>query len=70
VVNPAAVLSDQLAAARRRGEGFTSAWPAALETALAAADHPNVWRAAFERRPASNPERAIGQLAEPAALTA
>ncbi len=61
---PAARLGEELAAARRRGETFAVAWPAALAAALACARGPrehaewgdvfrdlrSVWCQAFERR--------------------
>ena len=73
---PAAVLFTQLADARRRGEHFAEAWPDALTEALACvgsssergewrdvlAGMTSTWRAAWERRPASGPEHALGGL--------
>jgi len=60
---PPAVLVQQLADARSRGELFEQVWPAALEVALADesgrerqawqavfTDHIDVWRGAFDRR--------------------
>jgi hypothetical protein len=71
-----AVLLDQLAAARRRGERFSEAWPAALDAALVVA--PNdwerrewaavltemvlEWRSAWERRPASRAQLALATV--------
>lgn len=70
------VLLEQLAAARRRGESFEAAWPDAFVAALRAAhrrerqDWADVlggmvesWRAAWERRPATRPELALGLIA-------
>jgi hypothetical protein len=65
-VTPAETLAQLLADARRRGELFEQAFPAALEVALAGepgrrerqewqavfTDQVDVWRGAFERRPA------------------
>jgi len=75
---PAAVLCEQLAATRRRGESFADAWPGALVEALAVvptkserAVWPDVlggmmqtWRDAFERVPASRHERALATVAQ------
>jgi hypothetical protein len=75
--SPATVLLDQLADARRVGQAFDDAWPGAVQNALATAqDAPSrrewttvlgelteAWRAAFERRPASEPESAISFVA-------
>lgn len=76
-VNPAAVLAEQLAVARRRGESFEDAWPDALAAALAVAPVKSEreewtgvltgmvdrWRAAFERVPADRRERSLAILA-------
>ncbi|HXW59238.1 MAG TPA: hypothetical protein VEJ23_07140 [Solirubrobacteraceae bacterium] len=72
---PAALL-EQLAAARRRGEGFDRAWPDAVGMALEAADAADrqgwaealnsladAWRASFERRPPSRQEHALAVVA-------
>jgi hypothetical protein len=61
---PAAVLAQQLADARARGERFEQAWPAGLEVALAGetsrekqaweavfGEQVDVWCRAFARRP-------------------
>lgn len=76
-MTPAQVLVAQLAAARRRGKSFEVAWPDALAAALAAV-HGNaeraewaavlggmveVWRGAFERRPAGRRQRALAAVA-------
>jgi hypothetical protein len=68
-VIPPAILSQELREARRRDLRFEEALPAALEVALAGepnrrergewqmifADQIDVWRGAYERRPASRP---------------
>jgi hypothetical protein len=77
-------LGQDLAAARRRGEPFESAWPVAVEHALvgqrgderaqwraALADTRPAWLAAFERRPATRAQRAVLALApDPDAMPA
>jgi hypothetical protein len=75
-VTPAAVLVRELADARRRGEDFGQAWPHARAAALTAAsarerrewsvvftDQQDMWRGAFERRPAA--QRALALLGLP-----
>src|ERR1039458_1816356 len=76
MVSPATVLVSQLADARRQGASFETAFPPALERALAAApngqqrrewrevlgDMVLTWRSAWERRPAPGPEHALGGL--------
>lgn len=71
-MNVAERLRQDLADARRRGETFESAWTLALKRATAGqrrderalwraalADTREAWLAAWERRPASVPERAL-----------
>jgi hypothetical protein len=79
--DPVAILRQELAAARRRGKPFTTAWPEALDTALAAAqdererraweealiDTLPSWRRAYTDQPASPGERRISGLREMAA---
>lgn len=75
-MTPAAVLVRELADARRRGEDFGQAWPHARAAALTAAsarerrewsvvftDQQDMWRGAFERRPAA--QRALALLGLP-----
>jgi len=78
---PAAVLLDQLAAARRRGEPFERAWPLARDAALATVEAPwesrewsevlaetsSSWRASYERWPAPSREQALRLIREPRA---
>ena len=75
-VTPPRVLVERLASSRRAGLTFESAWPSALDSALAAASIGSerrewahvlgemvvTWRAAWDRRPASGPEHALGGL--------
>lgn len=75
---PAAVMLEQLAAARRAGESFEDAWSVALAAALAVVeqvwerrewrhvldDMASTWRDAFERRPASRCERSLATVAQ------
>jgi len=76
-VTPATVLLERLADARRRGGSFEEAWPDALRSAVEAASGRerrewravleamvDVWRGAFERRPAKDGERAMRMVAE------
>jgi hypothetical protein len=69
-------LGQDLHAARRAGAQFETAWPVAVKHALtgqradertawkaALADTREAWLAAWERRPASVPERAVLALA-------
>ncbi len=77
-MNPAAVLVEQLAAARREGVTFERAWPDALAAALTVVQTKwersewanvlggmvEVWRDAFERVPASRHERALAAVAQ------
>jgi hypothetical protein len=71
-VTPAVRLAQDLADARRRGETFADAWTVAVKRATAGlrtdertawkgalADTRPAWLAAWERRPASVPERAL-----------
>jgi hypothetical protein len=76
-VNPAAVLTAQLADARRSGVTFEEAWPEAFSAALAVAPNRwerrewanvlgsmvDTWRSAWERRPAPSREVALQGLA-------
>lgn len=75
-MNVAERLGQDLAAARRRGEQFETAWPVAVKLAVAGqrADERTAWRAAladtrptwesaWQRRSASAPERAVLALA-------
>ncbi len=68
---------QQLAAARRAGQGFEEAWPVALAAAVQAADPgerrgwPEAfratmesWQGAWERRPAPRCERVLQAVAE------
>ncbi|MGI8726925.1 MAG: hypothetical protein ACR2K6_04510 [Solirubrobacterales bacterium] len=70
VASPAKTLRVHLAEQRSAGAPFAAAWPRALQVALSEADEREewsavlvetleAWRAAFERRPASRPERAL-----------
>jgi hypothetical protein len=75
---PAKILLEQLAAARRAGCTFEDAWQEAFAVAVAAAPNRDerrewasvlggmveVWRSAWERRPASAPEVALRVVAE------
>jgi hypothetical protein len=77
-VDPAAVLTAQLAEARRSGVTFEDAWGPAFKAALAAAangwerrewsvvlaDMVGTWRSAFECRPAPSREIALRRIAE------
>jgi len=79
---PPAVLAQQLAEARRRGELFEQAFPVALAAALAGEpgreqraweavlmDHADVWRGAYERHgPADRSGLALRRLEEPDAV--
>src|SRR5271157_873601 len=76
-MTPPVVLRDRLAAARRGCASFDEAWPVALAAAVNTAQWEReawwdilssmveTWRAAWERRDASRPERALLALAEP-----
>jgi hypothetical protein len=75
VTSPAARLVELLADARRAGEPFAVAWPAALQRALAGADDADAWcealqatseawAAAWERRPTSRAQRALMAVAD------
>lgn len=76
-VTPAAILGERLAAARRAGLRFDDAWPAALAEAVNTASWEReqwreafsgtveTWRAAWERRTATRPERALLALVTP-----
>ena len=70
-----ATLFASLAAARRAGEDFDLAWEAASVEALGASCDPAdwaavlastrpSWQAAYNDRPATSPERAVGLLGE------
>jgi hypothetical protein len=74
--SPAAILLEQLAAARQRGEQFAHAWQPALSEALTTAAPPEreewaeilsamvgTWRRAFDRRPADRLERVLYAVA-------
>jgi hypothetical protein len=75
---PPGVLVTQLADARRDGEAFEAVWASALASALAVAPNGSerrewstvlgemvaIWRAAWERRPASAPEHALATVAQ------
>jgi hypothetical protein len=74
---PAAILLEQLAAARRRGDSFEQAWPDALGAALQAADlleraewadilggMSATWRRAFDRQEFGRRARALQAVAE------
>jgi hypothetical protein len=76
-MTPPERLVRDLADARRRGEPFAEAWTVALKPALvgqrgderaqwraALADTRPAWLAAWERRPASVPERALLAVAQ------
>jgi hypothetical protein len=79
-MTPPAVLRDRLAAARRGGVSFDEAWPVALAAAVNAAQWEReewrdilssmveTWRAAWERRDASRPERAVLALVTPGGM--
>lgn len=76
--NPAAVLVEQLAAARREGVTFEQVFPDAMAAALTVVQTRwersewasvlggmvEVWRDAFERGPASRRERALATVAQ------
>jgi hypothetical protein len=75
-----ATLLEALAAARRAGEDFDSAWEAATALALGASCDPadwrgvlettrDGWRAAYHRMPAKRCERALSLLGEDAEPT-
>lgn len=76
-MTPPVVLRDRLAAARRSGVSFDEAWPVALAAAVTATQWEReewrailsgmveTWRAAWERRDASRPERALLELVTP-----
>jgi hypothetical protein len=76
-VTPPAILGERLAAARRAGLRFDDAWPAALTEAVNAASWEReqwleallgtvkAWRAGWERRAATRPERALLALVTP-----
>jgi hypothetical protein len=76
-MTPPAVLRERLATARRGGEGFAEAWPAALAAAVNAAQWEReewrdtlsgmveTWRAAWERRDATGAEHAVLALVTP-----
>ena len=75
---PAAILAEQLAAARRAGESFEVAWPDALAAAIEVVPVKSernewarvfdgtvqTWREAFERVPAGKHERALSLLTD------
>jgi hypothetical protein len=78
---PTCVLGDRLARARRDGQDFHEAWPPALADALRlVAGDPEelkqwhrvlvetlpVWRAAYDRAPATRRDRALALVADPA----
>ena len=72
-MSPAALLCEQLASARRRGEAFPTAWAPARDAALSTvgedwdrrqwsevlAQTSSSWRRAFERQPAPACETAL-----------
>lgn len=75
-MNPARVLVEQLAAARRRGLSFEDAFPAAVSAAVSVADRDErtqwraaladlreSWQACWERRPPTKAENALAMLA-------
>jgi hypothetical protein len=78
-MNPAAVLTQHLAEARRQGEVFAHAWPGAVGAALASTPNESernewaavfggmvaTWRAAFDREPTTRTEAAMLRLADP-----
>ncbi len=76
-MTPPAVLRERLATARRDGVSFDQAWPGALEAAVCAVQWERaewlealsktvkVWRAGWERRPSTGPERALDALVMP-----
>lgn len=77
MVSPAAVLLAHLAAARRRGEAFEVAWPAAVAAALRVAPRDECeawhdalagtlssWHEAWLRHPPTRAERALRSVAE------
>jgi len=76
-MTPATEIGQLLAAARRAGEPFSSAWPAAVARALASVQGDEreqwagalratgpAWQAAWERRPATSALRALALVAD------
>ncbi len=70
-MGPLETLSAALAESRRSGVAFPQAWPQALEAALSGADErdqwtkallatQSAWEAAYDGKPATRPERALG----------
>ncbi len=74
---PPVKLREHLAAARRAGASFDQAWPGALAATVEAvqweraewlealSNTVKVWRAGWERRPSTGPERALDALVMP-----
>ena len=74
---PPVKLREHLADARRAGASFDQAWPGALAAAVGAVrweraewlealtNTVKVWRAGWERRPSTGPERALDALVMP-----
>ncbi len=76
-MTPPEVLRERLAAARHDGVSFDRAWPVALAAAVstvrwereewidALSGTVEAWRAAWERRDTTSPERALAVLVRP-----
>ncbi len=76
-MTPPVVLRERLATARRDGVGFDEAWPVALAAAVNTAQWEReewrdilssmveTWRSAWERRDATDAERAVLALVKP-----